>query len=77
MITMQTATPNPTKEVAMSVTHPSYEAAHKALKGYKRQGRTTSVSWEIGGGWWAEAFFCPRLNRVVTASCNPEGFRIV
>ena len=67
---------NPTKEVTMSVTYTTYEAAQQALKEYKRKGRTTIASWVIGGGWTAEAYFCPRRNRIITASVNAEGFKV-
>lgn len=61
----------------MSVTHPTYEAAQKALKEYKRQGRTTSVSWAIGGGWTGRGYFCPRRGRIITVAVNAEGVEVL
>jgi len=54
-------------------THSSYRAALQALEADKA--RTSTVRWDAGEGWTAEAYW--HRGRIIQVSINPDGMRIL
>ena len=56
-------------------THDSYESAQRALRANKRGNVSTLVTWDAGGGWRGEGYYCSSRNRIVIGTrslANPN-----
>jgi hypothetical protein len=61
--------------MSKSLTHSSYKSAIAAIRATKGSGKV--ATWDSGGGWTGEAYWCGSRRRVVQSAINPDGMRIV